>query len=66
MKKRIYDLIIKLISVKGTLAITSIVAFIRNPSEWTLWFAVVMCSLFVVGREYDKLLEVVKVIKGVR
>jgi hypothetical protein len=62
--KRIYDLIIKLISVKGTFAITSLIVFAVQQTEYSLYLAVIFCALLVVGREYNKLLEVLKVIKG--
>jgi hypothetical protein len=64
MIKRFHDLIIKLISVKGLFAITSMVSFIINPNEWTFYLCVTFGALLVVGREYDKLLEILKVIKS--
>lgn len=57
-------LIIKLVSVKGLFAIGSMCAAITNPNEYTFALAVIFGALLVVGREYDKLLEVLKVIKG--
>ena len=62
--KRIYDLIIKMISVKGLAFVSSFVAFTVKPSEYTFYCVVVFGSLLIVGREYGKLLEVLKVIKG--
>lgn len=64
MIKRIRDLFIKLVSVKGIMAIASFVSFAINPSEWTFYLAVIFGALFIVGREYGKLLEVLKIIKG--
>lgn len=64
MKKRFYDLLIKLVSVKGLFAIVSMISFYVNPSEYTFYMNVVCVSLLVVGREYDKLLEVIKIIKS--
>jgi TM2 domain-containing membrane protein YozV len=62
--KRFYDLIIKLVSVKGLFAIASFITFAIKPAEYSFYAAVIFCSLLVVGREYGKLLEVLKVIKG--
>ena len=62
--QRIYDLIIKIISVKGLFAIAAFVALVAKPGEYTFYCAVIFGSLFIVGREYGKLLEVLKVIKG--
>lgn len=62
--KRFYDLIIKLISVKGLFALLSFGAAVAKPGEYTFYMAVIFGSLLVVGREYEKLLEVLKVIKG--
>lgn len=64
MIKRIRDLFIKLVSVKGVMAIASFVSFAINQSEWTFYLAVIFGALFIVGREYGKLLEVLKIIKG--
>ena len=61
---RIYNLIIKIISVKGVFAIAAFVSLAIKPGEYTFYCAVIFGSLFIVGREYDKLLEVLKVIKG--
>ena len=62
--KRFYDLIIKLISVKGLFALLSFGVAVLQPGEYTFYLAVIFGSLLVVGREYEKLLEVLKVIKG--
>lgn len=62
--ERIYNLIIKLISVKGLFAISAFVTLAIKPGEYTFYSAVIFGSLFIVGREYGKLLEVLKVIKG--
>lgn len=62
--RRLYDLIIKLVSVKGLFAVASFVAVLVQPGEYTFYLAVVFGSLLVIGREYGKLLEVLKVIKG--
>lgn len=62
--ERIYNLIIKLISVKGLFAISAFVTLAIKPEEYTFYSAVIFGSLFIVGREYGKLLEVLKVIKG--
>lgn len=62
--KRIYDLIIKMISVKGLFAGLSFGVAVAKPGEYTFYMAVIFGSLLIVGREYDKLLEVLKVIKG--
>jgi len=62
--KRFYDLIIKLISVKGLFAIAAFITFARQPDEYSFYAAIVFCSLLIVGREYGKLLEVLKIIKG--
>lgn len=62
--KRFHALIIKLISVKGLFAVGAFVAAIIEPGEYTFYLAVIFGSLLVVGREYEKLLEVLKVIKG--
>jgi hypothetical protein len=62
--QRVYDLIFKLISVKGFAFIASFVAFSVKPSEYTFYTVVIFGSLLIVGREYGKLLEVLKVIKG--
>jgi hypothetical protein len=62
--KRFYDLIIKLVSVKGLFAGLAFMAFVNKPGEYTFYLAVIFGSLLIVGREYDKLLEVLKVIKG--
>ena len=64
MIKRIKDFFIKIVSVKGAMAIASFVSFSINPNEWTFYLAVIFGSLFVVGREYGKLLEVLKIIRG--
>ena len=62
--KRFYDLIIKLVSVKGLFAIAAFITFARQPDEYSFYAAIIFCSLLVVGREYGKLLEVLKLIKG--
>jgi hypothetical protein len=62
--KRFHQLLIKLISVKGLFAIGTMAALIAKPGEYTFYSAVIFGSLMIVGREYDKLLEVLKVIKG--
>lgn len=62
--KRIYDLIIKFISVKGVAFVASFSAFVVNPEEYTFYSVVIFGSLFIVGREYGKYLEILKVIKG--
>jgi hypothetical protein len=62
--KRIYDLIIKFISVKGVAFAASFVAFAIKPGEYTFYSVVIFGSLFIVGREYGKYLEILKVIKG--
>jgi len=62
--KRLYDLIIKLVSVKGLFAIASFITFAIEPDEYSFYAAIIFCSLLVIGREYEKLLEVLKVIKG--
>jgi hypothetical protein len=62
--KRFYDLIIKLVSVKGLFAISAFITFARQPDEYSFYAAIIFCSLLVVGREYGKLLEVLKLIKG--
>ena len=62
--KRFYDLIIKLVSVKGLFAIAAFITFARQPDEYTFYTAIIFCSLLIVGREYGKLLEVLKLIKG--
>jgi hypothetical protein len=62
--KRLYDLIIKLVSVKGLFAIASFITFAIEPDEYSFYAAIIFCSLLVIGREYEKLLEVLKIIKG--
>jgi hypothetical protein len=62
--KRFYDLVIKLISVKGLFAIAAFITFARQPDEYSFYAAIVFCSLLIVGREYGKLLEVLKIITG--
>ena len=62
--QRFYDLIVKLVSVKGLFAIASFITFAIQPDEYSFYAAIVFCSLLIIGREYGKLLEVLKVIKG--
>lgn len=62
--QRFHQLLIKLISVKGLFAIAAFITFAIKPAEYSFYAAVIFCSLLVIGREYGKLLEVLKVIKG--
>ncbi len=62
--KRIKDLIIKLLGVKSALAIAAFVAFLRDPNEFTFGAFLVFGGLLVVGREYGKLLELIRATKG--
>jgi len=60
-----HDLLCKLISVKGILAISSFVFFaLNNTNEFAFVAMMVFCSLLVVGREYQKYLEILKILKG--
>jgi hypothetical protein len=62
--KRFGDFFIKLVSVKGALAITSWVIFAVKPdSEWNFWLVVIFNGLFVIGREWNKYLELLKIIR---
>lgn len=61
---RIRDLVLKMVGVKGLFATASFIVFAINPSEYSFYAFIIFGSLLVVGREYGKLLEVLKVIKG--
>lgn len=63
--KRIGDLIMKLISVKGVLTGCAFVAYLKSPTEWSFWLMIVFGGLFVIGREWNKYIEVLKIIKKV-
>lgn len=61
---RLGQLVLKLVSVKGVLAGVAWAAFAKDPSsEWSFWLVVIFSGLFVVGREWNKYLEVLKIIK---
>ena len=62
---RVKELALKLIGVKAALAIAAFAAFVREPNEWTFWALALFGSLLVVGREYGKFLEVLKLVKGI-
>lgn len=50
--KRIYDLIIKLVSVKGAFAILfTVLCFVRNTPTWMAFAA---WGLLILGREWFK------------
>lgn len=60
MWKRIKDLILKLISVKGIFAILSTVLFFMTPNGETLTAFLAAWGLFILGREVFKLTEIWK------
>ena len=60
MFKRIKDLFMKLISVKGVFAITSTVLFFISPSGDTLTAFLASWGLFILGREVFKLADLWK------
>lgn len=64
--KRGSSTMIKFMGVKGTLSIGSGILFAINPSEYTLIAYLVFSGLLIIGREYDKYLELIKTIKGIK
>jgi len=62
---RIGNLIMKLISVKGILTGCAFIAYLKSPTEWSFWLMIVFGGLFVIGREWGKYIEVLKIIKKV-
>lgn len=61
--KRIGDLVLKIFSVKGILTIGAFIVYVKDPSEWSFWLIIIFGGLFVIGREWGKYLEVLKIIK---
>jgi len=63
--KRIGNLLMKLVSVKGILTGCAFIAYLKSPTEWSFWLMIVFGGLFVIGREWGKYIEVLKIIKKV-
>lgn len=61
--RRIGDLTLKLISVKGVLTLSSFIVYFKNPTEWAFWLIITFGGLFVIGREWGKYLEILKIIR---
>ena len=60
MLKRIKDLILKLLSIKGLFACLSTVLFFMTPNGETLTAFLSAWGLFILGREVFKLTEIWK------
>ena len=58
--RRIYDLILKFVGVKGVFAISCSVAFLLEPGEETLIALLVAWSLLIGAREVSKALHLIK------
>jgi len=58
--KRIKELIVKLISVKGVFAITNTGIFIVVQNEFTTYSFLFSWLLFILGREVFKIISLLK------
>ena len=53
--QRVKDLLVKMISVKGTFALTASAAYFREPNNTTLIGFIAGWALFIGSREFEKI-----------